>query len=42
MEEIARATLHVLERSSRHNQRIEIEISVPVVAFKRGLQGKKQ
>ena len=35
MEGRTRAALHVLERSSRHNQKIEIEISVSAEAFKR-------
>ena len=34
MEGRTRASLYVLERSIRHNQKIEIEISVSAVAFK--------
>ena len=34
MEERTNARLYVLERSIRHNQKIEIEISVSAVAFK--------
>ena len=35
MEGRTRTTLYVLEGSSRHNQKIEIEISISAVAFKR-------
>ena len=34
MEGRTKARLYVLERSIRHNQKIEIEISVSAVAFK--------
>jgi len=38
MEGRTKARLWMLERSIRHNQKIEIEISVPAEAFKRCFQ----
>ena len=37
MEGRTRISLYVLERSSRKNQRIETEISIPAESFKRRL-----
>ena len=40
MEGRTKVRLYVLERSIRHNQKIEIEISASAVVFKRCFQSK--